>query len=426
MLDFGALEVALTTIDAVGNAGAEQGMFEHTRLRIGAIQQRNLTAQPTLGNQIFDLFDNPLRFLQIAAGLKHAHLFTLSGIGAQVLAQAFAVVGNEHVGRIQNVAMRAVVLLQLDQILYAEFTFEGGHVADIGAAKRINALVIIAHREDRTAVDLSLSRQQLEPVVLKIIGVLKLIDQNVFETLLIMLAQRLIAYQQLIAAQQQLGEIDHTIALALLIVEIIELDEFTVVIIAGVDILGAQTLILGAIDEVHQIARRILFIIDIHRLEQTLDGRQLILRIENLEGLRQARIAIMRAQQPVTQTMKGAHPHAARVDRHHRRQPRQHFLGRLIGKGHRQDARWRDLAGLDQPGDASSQDTGFAGTGTGQNQGRLGWQGYSSELLFVEIVEKILHLAIIRLYACTGASSCCNAIGSWPQNPSPASLFQQE
>jgi hypothetical protein len=68
-----------------------------------------------------------------------------------------------------------------------------------------------------------------------------------------------------------------------------------------------------------QVARRILLVVDVERLQQALDRRQLVGGIEDLERLRQARVAVMRAQQPVAQAVEGADPHAARVDRQHRR-----------------------------------------------------------------------------------------------------------
>jgi len=244
--------------------------------------------------------------------------------------RALAVVGDQDIGGVQNMAVRAIVLLQLDQILHLEFMLERRHIADVGAAECVNALVIITDRKHCAF----LACHQLEPFVLQIIGVLKLIHQNVLETGLIMFTQWLVARQQFIRAQQQFGEIDHAFALALLIVQIVELHELAVVVIVGIHILGPQALVFGAIDEVHQIARRILFVIDIVCLEQTLDGRQLILRIENLECLRQTGIAMMRPQQTIAQPVKGPDPHAARIDRQHRRQPRQHFLGGLVGKCH--------------------------------------------------------------------------------------------
>ena len=71
----------------------------------------------------------------------------------------------------------------------------------------------------------------------------------------------------------------------------------------------------------------------------------------------------MRAQKTITQTVKGADPHAARIYRHHIGQPREHFFGRFIGKRNSQNTARRYLTGLNQPGDTGSQYTRLAGTG---------------------------------------------------------------
>ena len=92
----------------------------------------------------------------------------------------------------------------------------------------------------------------------------------------------------------------------------------------------------------------------------------------------------MRAQEAVAQPVEGTHPHAAHGDRQHRAQPREHFLGGLVGESHGQHAAWRELPGLDQPGDAGGQHARLARAGTGQDQRRTRRQRDRGELLGVE------------------------------------------
>jgi hypothetical protein len=70
------------------------------------------------------------------------------------------------------------------------------------------------------------------------------------EAVLVVLADRVVVAQQLVAAQQQLGEVDHALALALLVVGRVELDEAAVEIVVGLDVGRAQALLLGVVDEV--------------------------------------------------------------------------------------------------------------------------------------------------------------------------------
>ncbi len=294
--------------------------------------------------------------------------------------------GDQRVGRIEDVTDRAVVLLELDQILHAELAFEVRHVADVRAAEGVDRLVVVADRENGVP---ALPGQLLEPRVLQLVRVLELVDQDVAEAVLVVLPQDLVAVEQLVAAQQQLGEVDHALAIALCVVECVELDEAAVVVVVDLDVLRPQARLLRTVDEQLQIARRIALVVDVVRLQQPLDRAQLVSRVEDLEGGRQAGIAVMRAQHPVAQAVKGADPHAAHVDRQHGGEPRQHFLRGLVGEGDRQHALRRDLSGLDQPRDAGRQHARLAAAGTGEDQGGLVGEGDRSELLLVQIGQQI-------------------------------------
>ena len=172
-------------------------MFNHARLRIRAIQDRNFTARLAFGNQAFRFFDQPLRFLQVTARFVNPYRFAMAGIGTQILAQPFAVMRNQLVGRIQDMAVRAIILLELDQVLHIEFTLERGHVTDVRAAERINALVVIADGEHGALV----TGHQFQPFVLQVIRILELVDEDMAEAALVMLAQRLVTAHQFIRAQ---------------------------------------------------------------------------------------------------------------------------------------------------------------------------------------------------------------------------------
>src|SRR5471030_1837304 len=71
-----------------------------------------------------------------------------------------------------------------------------------------------------------------------------------------MLAQGLVAAQEFEGAQQQFGEIDHAFALALVVVELVQLDLLALVGVVWFDLVGAQALVLGAVDEVHHLLGR--------------------------------------------------------------------------------------------------------------------------------------------------------------------------
>ena len=94
-----------------------------------------------------DLLDEPLRLVQVGGRLVHAHRLAVTEVGPEILAQAVAIVANEGVGRRENIAVRAIVLLELDQVGDLVLALEGRHVADVGAAKSVDALVVVTDRE---------------------------------------------------------------------------------------------------------------------------------------------------------------------------------------------------------------------------------------------------------------------------------------
>ena len=84
---------------------------------------------------------------------------------------------DQLIGRVQNVAMRAVVLFELDEVLYIELPLECRHIADVRTAKCVDALIIIADGKYSSLV----TGKQFQPFVLQIIRILKLVDQNMPE-----------------------------------------------------------------------------------------------------------------------------------------------------------------------------------------------------------------------------------------------------
>ena len=220
--------------------------------------------------------------------------------------------------------------------------------------------------------------------------------------------QRLVVLEQLEAAQQQLGEIDHALALALLLIGRIQLDELLVEGIVGLDLMRAQALLLGVVDEILQVLRRILLVVDVGRLHHPLDGRELVGLIEDLEALRQPGVAEMGAQHAVAQAVEGADPHRARADRQHGAKTGLHFLGGLVGEGHRQDAGRAHVALLDQPGDARGEHARLAGTRPRQNEGRLVRKGHGGQLFGVQVGEQIGHVGK-EFRVKPDYKSCCGA-----------------
>ena len=100
------------------------------------------------------------------------------------------------------------------------------HVADVGAAESVDGLIVITNRENRiqrrTVWPELLTSQDFEPAVLQNVGILKLVDENMTEALLIVRANKVIAGEQLVAAKQQFSEIHHSLLLTFPLVSLVK------------------------------------------------------------------------------------------------------------------------------------------------------------------------------------------------------------
>ena len=325
MFDLGALEKAQAAIDAVRHAGIEQRGFHDPALCVAAVEQRDFLSRGAIAHQLLHLIDKPLRLGKVAGRFIDPHRLTRTGFSAQVFTQALAVVADQLIGRIENIAEAAVVALKLDLVLDIKLAHKVGHVADARTAKGVNALVVITHRHHRAAWHRvgplrrigALPRQHLDPRILQLVGVLKLVNQNVPKAPLVVLCYLRVVSEQLVAAQHQFTKIHHTLALALLLIERINLYFFAAFFVTHGHIFGTLAVFLAAGNEVHQWLGRKALVIDVELLAEPLDGRELVLSIQNLEGRRQVGELVVRAQKAVAQTMKSANPHATHIDRQH-------------------------------------------------------------------------------------------------------------
>ena len=83
--------------------------------------------------------------IKIGRRVIHAYQFAVALGSPQILAEPAAIVAYQRVGSIQYIAMRAIVLLQLDDFGNVKIALKLLHVTGIRAAKRIDTLIVIAN-----------------------------------------------------------------------------------------------------------------------------------------------------------------------------------------------------------------------------------------------------------------------------------------
>ena len=114
------------------------------------------------------------------------------------------------------------------------------HIGDVRAAEGVDRLIVVADRENRGVR----ACEQLQPLVLQHVGVLEFVDQDVREAAPIVLAQRIVARQELVGSQQELGEVDHPFALARLLVQSVMFDLPAAEIVECLDLVRTQAFLL--------------------------------------------------------------------------------------------------------------------------------------------------------------------------------------
>ena len=406
--DLGALEEALAAVDAVRNLLAQQFLFQHPRLGVGAVQDRHLAAlEAVLAHRVLDALADEARFIAFVVGGVQGQRIALAAIGPQFLAEAALIVGDQCVGSLEDGVGGAVVLFQPDGDGIVEVAPILADVLDARAAPAVDRLVVIADHHQAGAGFRRHAGQVAQPGVLHGVGVLELVDQQVTEAALIVGEQAGVVAPQLVGAQQQLGKIHHVGAAAGLFVGHIHLQLGGEIQIADrLDVLRTVAFILLAIDEPLQLARWPLFLVQPQLAHHALDQSQLVIGVEDLEVLAEAGFLPVCAQQTVRQPMEGADPHAGRVYTEQFTNAQPHLGGSLVGEGNREDAVRAGVLDLDQPGDAVHQHPGLARAGTGQHQLATERSGDSLALGIIEGVEQkgevFAHCGIL---GCAGSRS---------------------
>ena len=246
------------------------------------------------------------------------------------------------------------------------------------------ALIIVAHHEG----DAVGTGQQRQPFILDGVGILKFIHQHVTEARAVVLEKRGIFLPDLVRTQQQLGEINDAAPPASLLVGVINLDQLAACRIAVIlQVLGPQTLVFLRVDEPQDFTRDPAGLVEFERLQNLAQQACLILRVENLEALRQAGLAPMQPQQPVGETVEGAYPERPAGVPEQPLDTAAHFRGGLVGEGDREDAVRRDPLYLNEPGHAVHQHARLAAARAGQHQRRLERRGHRLALGIVQTIE---------------------------------------
>ena len=186
---------------------AAHSFFKQARLGVSAVEDggaRGISALGGFAEILGDVVGREEGFVLAVGG------FVVSDLGAalarrpEVLAFAANVVGDHRRGGLQNVLRGAVVLLEADGFRLGKILFEFENVADVSAAPRVNRLVFVTDGADIVAVPGEHSHE----LVLRPVGVLVLVDQEILEAAVVVFAHGRGRLQQAGRFEQQVVEVE--------------------------------------------------------------------------------------------------------------------------------------------------------------------------------------------------------------------------
>ena len=233
--------------------------------------------------------------------------------------------------------------------------------------------------------------QQAQPQILRDVGVLILVHQDVLEARLIpaqhlrLLAEQADAFQQQVA---EVGGVENLEAILVGGVELFPLAAGKACGLAGRNLLDREPAVLPAVEQAREYAGRPALVVDPFSLQQLLDQADLIVDVEDGEvGLEPDQLGVA-AQDLHADRMKGAEPgHPLDDLAHHQADPCLHLARRLVGEGDREDVARAGPSGRQDVSDPGGEDASLAGSGTGQHQHRPLQRHHRLALLRVEIGE---------------------------------------
>ncbi len=160
---------------AIGQRERNEPVFELARLEPGAHQDRDFAERLPLTLQRLDLVADPAGLLLGVPQPAHHNFVAGLGAGPQGLAEPPAIMGDDAGRGGEDLRRRAVILLEAGNQRAGKIALETQDVADLGAAPTVDRLVVVADAADVAM----LLRQQPQPQVLRDVGVLILVDQQV-------------------------------------------------------------------------------------------------------------------------------------------------------------------------------------------------------------------------------------------------------
>ena len=187
-------------------------------MRGGAHQDRHIIEAMALVLKRLDFIGDLSRFLLGIPGTCHRNLLTFLTLGEEGFAQTPFIFSDQEPCCAQNMPGGAIIALKTDHGCAGKILLEAQNIIHLGTAPAIDGLIIIAH-----AANVALARrQQTQPEILRNIGILILIHEDILEAPLILRNNFRIFLKQADRLKQQITEISSIKNFQALLIECIK------------------------------------------------------------------------------------------------------------------------------------------------------------------------------------------------------------
>ena len=161
-------------------------------------------------------------------------------------------------------------------------------------------------------------------------------------------------------------------------------------VVAVGEVLRAPALVLVGVDEALHLARNPALLVELLLADDLAHQALLVVLVEDLERLRQARLAPVAAQHAVRQAVEGADPERVGGHAEQRLDAPAHLGGGLVRERDRHQAVRRNAVLEDQPGGAMRQHARLAAAGAGEHEHGPERRGDGGALFLVQRLEEVL------------------------------------
>ena len=340
-----------------------------------------------------DLRGDVLRLVKSAVIALKADVLSLSVLCPEAFCLPPPVIPDHFICRVQYILRRAVILLELNDLRIRKDLFKIQDIFDVGPAETINALVVVAYNAEVPV----LFRQKAYKTELGRIGILILIHHDVFETLPIDLQDIRMLLKELDGLHDEIVKVHGVVLFEPFRIFFIEVgDKVPIEVSAGHFrvLIGRDQFIFCGGDHIQDPLFLEFLRVNAVALKDLLHDRELVIRIIDREITGIAQLLRMSAKDPDTAGMKGHDPDLAGTEPDHIIDTASHLIRGFVREGDRQDASRHDAERVNEVGDPVDQDSGLAGTGTGQNEDRAFRR---EDRFFLFIIEHLQNLICFHL-----------------------------